>query len=558
MVSSSGPVKGVLSLLSVLIVVALFFMPFLNKAFHIDDVAFMNISGMMDHNPLHAVPVDYPYMGKLVPGFTPYELTHPLLIPYFIKLVSAVFGASEIALHAAFLIFPVILLLALLKLNALLFSDAANRIVLVLFASMPAFLVNGQTLMTDVPMTAFLILSVVAFYTGLEDSPGKLIGASGALVAALFVSYQSLLFFPLFFYYAWLRRRLDLRVVLSLLVPVLLLLLWFFLVYRHHGLLPLIRTRIGGAGADILSEIRRGALLQVMVGKAVFTVSALGGSAAFVMVYYHVISGSVRRFSAEIAGLTLLFFLLVMQTVAYPAAGKILLAALAALGVLSIREVVRVCRRSSGPAEGPQTLFLTAWFFTVLAYDLLLMPFGAVRYLLPALPPLLLLLLNGPLHGAAAVKRPVFTAAVLILSAAFGLASAVSDYHYAKVYREFAEEVKTFRQARAGSVTIWYIGEWGMRFYMDRAGAHYLFEMSEEPKKGDFVVTPEMPRQWLPSLQVQSRLLLYATRNYDPVLPLQLFNSQAHAGFYGHFWGLLPFSFSPAPCESFKIWEVRY
>jgi len=97
-----------------------------------------------------------------------------------------------------------------------------------------------------------------------------------------------------------------------------------------------------------------------------------------------------------------------------------------------------------------------------------------------------------------------------------------------------------------------------MRHYMDRSGARYLLRASEDPRKGDFVIIPDMPRFWVPSPQVQQRLALYATREYNSAIPLRLFSRRAHAGFYAHHWGLMPFSVAAVPHESFQIWEVRH
>ena len=58
---------------------SLLYLPFVNKAFHIDDLAYINISKMIAWNPLQAHPVDYPYMGRMFEGMLPYEAPHPLL-----------------------------------------------------------------------------------------------------------------------------------------------------------------------------------------------------------------------------------------------------------------------------------------------------------------------------------------------------------------------------------------------------------------------------------------------------------------------------------------------
>ena len=95
-----------LMLMLVLLVFAGLFLPFVNKAFHIDDVAFINVSRSFDWNPLIAILGEANYQGKILPEILPYELTHPLLIPYLLKIGIALFGVNEPPLHLMFLVFP--------------------------------------------------------------------------------------------------------------------------------------------------------------------------------------------------------------------------------------------------------------------------------------------------------------------------------------------------------------------------------------------------------------------------------------------------------------------
>jgi hypothetical protein len=139
----------------------------------------------------------------------------------------------------------------------------------------------------------------------------------------------------------------------------------------------------------------------------------------------------------------------------------------------------------------------------------------------------------------------------------FSLGAAYSDYRYAETYREFAGEVSTVRANVGGNSTFWYIGEWGMRHYMDQIGARVLPAASNDPKAGDFVVIPDMPRFWEPSQLVQQRLVVYARREYTSPLPIRLFNKRSHAGFYSHLWGMLPLTFSTQPDEAFVIYRVE-
>ena len=61
-------------------------------------------------------------------------------------------------------------------------------------------------------------------------------------------------------------------------------------------------------------------------------------------------------------------------------------------------------------------------------------------------------------------------------------------------YRDFAGEVKnTVGEAHD---RIWYTGEWGMHYYMDKNGFRYLTSDSDEPKQGDLIIVADVPKLW--------------------------------------------------------------
>jgi hypothetical protein len=147
-------------------------------------------------------------------------------------------------------------------------------------------------------------------------------------------------------------------------------------------------------------------------------------------------------------------------------------------------------------------------------------------------------------------------AVVLCGSLLFGLACATADYRFAGVYREFAGEVQQLRAEAGNNPDVWFIGEWGMNYYLRKAGARYLHATSTAPRLGDYLVIPEMPPLWGPAEALRSRLDVAATREFRSPLPLRLFNRRSRAGFYAHFWGMLPFAFSREPDEVFTLLRV--
>src|SRR5207244_10206167 len=85
-------------------------LPFLHKAFHIDDPLFLWMADQIRKSPFD------PYGFSVNWGMSPkpfwQEMPNPPLCSYWIALVESVLGSSELALHLAFLAWPVLAIIA--------------------------------------------------------------------------------------------------------------------------------------------------------------------------------------------------------------------------------------------------------------------------------------------------------------------------------------------------------------------------------------------------------------------------------------------------------------
>lgn|GEM_PF-1475244 len=538
----------------------LLFIPFCNKAFHIDDPAFMNMARMIGWNPLQALPVDYDYVGKVITQLLPYEITHPLLVPYFIKLVVALFGESEIPLHLAFLLFPILAGISLVRILRLFIADGRDLAlpVTLLFFSMPAVLVNGQNIMTDMPTLAFLLCGMASYGDWFASGSRRSCYAGGvALTLAVFCSYQMLAFVPLIGGYALCRRRVDRHLMLSLALPVALLAAWLLAIYLRYDIFPLLKSRIGDSDASIGQEISKGLRGRNLRDKSLATIAFFGASLLWALPLHHLLCRTLVWFLTGLGILAPLCWMLTTGLVDYSPLQRGGVAFFLSLGGMAVATFVRIIRqrRRAGERVGEQ-LFLFCWVLLVLAYVMLLFPFGSARYLMPALPPALLLLAGERSWADGMRMRPALARIMLCGSLLFGLAAATADYRFAGVYREFAGEMQRLRAENNNRLDVWYIGEWGMNYYLRKAGARYLHATSNAPQLGDYLVIPEMPQLWGPSEELRHRIEAVTAWNYSSPLPMRLFNRSSHAGFYAHFWGMLPFAFSREPDEVFTILRV--
>jgi len=149
------------------------------------------------------------------------------------------------------------------------------------------------------------------------------------------------------------------------------------------------------------------------------------------------------------------------------------------------------------------------------------------------------------------MRRACLTS-LTVLTGIISLSAAVADFQYAGIYRDFAENTsKQFVKQK-----IWFTGEWGFRYYMEQNDAHYLYINDNRPQQGDIVVIPSLPCPTsLPDLF--KRMTLKETVRIGSAFPMRIMNNTAKAAFYSHGWGFLPYSFSPAYLEEFRIYTVE-
>jgi hypothetical protein len=533
------------------------YLPFLDKAFHIDDVYYIKYAKMIGWNPLVAYPADFLVLGVVLRDFLPYEMHHPLLVPYYIKVTSALFGESETALHASFLIFPATVLFCFYLLCRRFFNrDNGCVSAAIVLGCTPAYLVNSQNLMTDIPTIAFMILAFLLYDEAIQRKSNVLAYMGGfAISAALFTSYHIVVLLPCVFFYALYERRLNRHIVISLVIPCALLLGCLLLIYQRHDIFPILKSNIDNSASGALSQINSGLTFKVLIDKAINNLALIGTVGVFILPLYHMAGNSFLRFMKIFFPLCVITFLALSRYTGYDLSSNLLLSVITSFGALTLFEVLRLLIIGKERLSRGRRVFLLVWIMAVLGYSAFVFPFGAGRYLLPIFPPVVMVLFAN-MGEINAPRGKAMLSAVLFLAVVFGLSSSYSDYKFAETYRAVADEVSALRNIGDRPVDAWYIGEWGMVYYMEKAGIRYLTADSTEPKRGDLLVWPEMPRYWKPSVPLRPRLGVLKTIQYASSVPLRLFNRKSNAGFYCHHWGLLPFSFSKAPDETFLILQV--
>jgi hypothetical protein len=239
-------------------VVLLIRLPFLNQAIQGDDVYYLAAAEHAQIDPLDPNHVQYVFLGDRVDlrGFP-----HPPFNAWFLALLLALMGdIREVPFHAAYILFSAVAVLAMWSL-ARRFSPHPLWATL-LFLAVPAFVVNGNSLESDLPFLAFWMAAVACFVAG------KWIPAAIAMALAALSAFQAVFLTPILAVYVWTYRRKDRTAWLLTLVPPATILAWEMFERLSSGALP------AAVAAGYMSSYGLQALAHKLRNAAALTVHA--------------------------------------------------------------------------------------------------------------------------------------------------------------------------------------------------------------------------------------------------------------------------------------------
>jgi len=459
--------------------VAAITLPFLDKPFHIDDVFTLQGIENVLRSPLDPIGgmVGWATEPRLLRRF---ELNPPFL-PYFLAPFARISGSSEIVLHAAMIPFYLALGASLLWLGRR--FTHSSWLVLLLVMTSPAVTVSGN-LMRDVPATALAVSAIAATIAGTDRGRSALLLLGGVLAGlAMLTKYSSTVLLGLLPLYAVLHGSAR-RAVWSA-VPVAMFGLWCAHNLWTYGEIHVVAISqddlgLGRAWLDNLCG------LPVVMGSICLLLPALLARSV------------VRRDKSVLAATALGAGLCGWATLRYleaAADAEYLFWSLCGSGLLvaCALEALRGAApllRGSRDRDSRDSLFLFAWLCAPLLFSVVSVPFQAVRHLIMALPPSVLLgvrLLERGDRASALLRSPAMVILIGVQAALAGLV-AVADYDLADAYRDVAAEARA-RWSGDGTTT-WYLGNWGWIHYADHAGLRVLGYRRPFPREGDRIVQP--------------------------------------------------------------------
>jgi 4-amino-4-deoxy-L-arabinose transferase-like glycosyltransferase len=192
--------------------------PFLNKAFHIDDPLFLWMAQQISQHPADPYGFSVNWYVSAKPMFS--IMQNPPLNAYYIALAAKFLGWSELAMHGAFLVPAVAAVLGTFFLAQRLSGSPLLGALLTLFT--PVFLVSATAVMCDVWLLALWVWSVHCWLRGLEErhSHWLLLLASLLVAAAALTKYFGVSLVPLLAVYTVARERRLTSRLLFLLIPI--------------------------------------------------------------------------------------------------------------------------------------------------------------------------------------------------------------------------------------------------------------------------------------------------------------------------------------------------
>ncbi len=529
---------------------------FAQKPFHIDDSAFLEIAQNILERPLDpfhgsVALVDHDYeifkrLGKVPNTFE--SMSHPPLVPYLMAAVIKLRGSiDEFALHLTFLIFPV-----MAALSAFYIAERFTNsplITVVLFLTCPIFMVNAQNLMTDVPAMALSLGSVAVFIFSVEHqrtSYALLAGVLGGLAGL--TRYPGLATPLLLVIYSIMTGK-GLR--LSILAGVASTVVFGIWVIENVAIYSTPHIWASYRFYKSFYAYHSFGPTDTLI-KAVSNFSAIGGCAflSAIFLFYFREKRFSFTFLFSIVTSALLLFLLKKFTLAlvdYSGAQILALYLFVFAGIYFLSEAIRIVVRNR---DVPHLKFLGFWLLLMLIPALFLLPFGTGRYMLPTLFPMILILIADPERDLNIGRKLIST--IVVITFVFGLILSWTDFELALTYKVFPQSIRQ----NYPKEKIWFIGEWGFRFYMKEQGGIYLLSDDTAPSSGGVVVKPQMAGLHQMADSVSNQCLVTEPFVVFSPNPLRILNLAAKAGFYSSGFGLLPYSISKAPIESFDICRI--
>ncbi len=515
-------------------------LPFLNKAYDIDDPLFLWMGQQIMRQPFDPYGGIVHWSSLAQPMWV--AMQNPPLCSYYIAAIGSFVGFGEVAMHGAFLLPAIAAIIGTFALAKRLCRSPLTAAFLTLFT--PVFLISASHVMCDVMLLAFWMWAIHFWIAGLDRGKSTLLLVSAVLITgATLTKYFGISLVPLLLAYTLMRER-RIRLHLSYLMIPLLVALGFELITRAkygHALFSSAMLYL----RDVAVEVRIPIQIKLLTG-----CSFVGGSMIGALFLT-----SIRSAKGVVGGIGFLLLIgaLFWTCVPMPADLGVNELAVRLQGCLfatigaSLLALAMWDFRISQDAE---SLLLLLWTVGTFAFVALLNWSITARTILPMTPAVSILLMRYWDRTGEGKLRTLTKLRWVGAAAVVSLIVAGADYSEAGASRAGAR----YFQKRFGrkQTQVWFQSHWGFQFYMEQWKAKPLTQ-NAPIHRGDLVIIPSnnadyvtVPNAAVPVVEI--------TR---PIMPLvATFAPATGAGFYSSVRGPVPWAFAqtaPARFEAFKF-----
>ncbi|MFI5348157.1 MAG: ArnT family glycosyltransferase [Elusimicrobiota bacterium] len=509
-------------------------LPFLGKAYTMDEPVFLAVARQIAAHPLHPLAFGFNWYGELLPAAQLFM--HSVLVSYLMAPLFYLTRGSEALMRLALL--PVDLASAgALYWLASRFLKKPLLPTLVILAT-PSFFINMPLLMAEKWIVCLTFLSLCAMLRAEEQDEVRWELASAGFAALAIMIKHTAVFLPLILLFQLRRRRVPFRRIAACmaLVAVPVLIDDFLLEpWRFSANMQLITT------SDTLHHLRS-------------FLSFIGGCGVVTLFWPYARAGSPPWRYLIMLAACLAAALLLFSPFSFPADQRIRVVD-RAMGIFLSCSALMTLARLFEP-ESRKLPGWSIWMVWILADAGMLL---AARYYISArsmmflLPPLILALAARleAYWDPALLRRVLLSSLAGTLALTAGLA--YIDARYAGAQRDLARQIKSsfLDQGR----TVWILGHWGFQYYLEGVGARSMDAALGgwgAVKPGDIVVAPRVNTVVIP--HSSPVLALHPNVTVESAVPLRLMNyDRGQAGFYSDMFGFLPYSISREPIDEFRF-----
>jgi len=532
------------------VITILCLVPFVGKAFHIDDILFIWVAEQIQMSPADFYRFSVNWYGIEMPMS---QVTkNPPVASYYVALIALLFGWSEIVLHSAFLIPAAAMSLGTYYLG----KELCSRPVLAAMAAVftPGFLVSSTNIMCDTMMLAFWVWAVFLWVQGMKtNNQLSLFLAAVLLSLSALTKYFGMAPLGLLFVYSFMKARKPGTWLVFLFIPVIILVGYQWLTHELYGRGLLLDatsyatqikwdgsaaffsegltglTFVGGCVSTALFYGLRLWSRNVLIGGAVLTISII-----FVFAYAGKIGGFTIHDADGVKWSFLVQFSLMVVT-----------------GV----SILGLAVTDFWESRDTDSLMLLLWVIGTFIFVSFINWTVNARSVLPMVPAVGILIMRRIDHrGKGKQKVPVWRVAwPLIPAVILALSACWADYTLAGSARLAAKTIHD--KFENNQNTTWFQGHWGFQYYMEAMGGIAYDFRDTRPVSGDKIIIPLNNTNIKPLRK--SRMDLIEVVDIVPSRWMTTMYSPLGAGFYADIWGPLPFAFGLVGSEKYYVLMVK-